>query len=558
MKGHKERRLETAVRRRSVWKAPFSVVDWIVASLITIVLVIVHFVNMMKAGGLWRDEAAAVNLALMPSFGEIWSHLEHESFPLLLTLLLRAWSAINLGGSDLALRGFGLLVGLLVLGAVWWNAWRLSSAPPLLSLLLFGLSPITIRWGDSLRAYGLGVFFILLTLGSTWKMVRAPSPKAVILAMSASVLAVQSLYQSAFMLAAIYLGGVLVAVWRRDLKRALLVVAIGIPAALSLLPYLGVISRAAQWNVATEVRLDLARIWLVLHRALSDPGPLMFWLWAALLLAAIVTGCVLLAGRNRPPADHKDRELACFLLTILVAITIGYYVFLKIMKFPTETWYYLVWMGVIAVAIDALIARAMREGWGRAIRLGAAVIGVGVLLPGVWQGAAVRMTNLDFVAQRLKDEVAKEDLVLVHPWFCGVTFKRYYTGNAEWATLPPLSDYRLQRLDLFKEQMKLEDPIQPILEKIEATLRSGHIVWLVGYFPFSNPPRPAPQLPRPGEGPEGWRGAPYMAAYGMQVAYFLQSHALESAALKAPLSQAVNPFENLPVRAISGWRPSRL
>ena len=285
----------------------------------------------------------------------------------------------------------------------------------------------------------------------------------------------------------------------------------------------------------------------------------MFWLWAALLSAAIVAGCILLVGRKRPPADIEDREVACFLLTIMVAITVGYYVFLKVTKFPTETWYYLVWMGVIAVAVDALIARAVRDGWGRPIRLVMALLGVAVMLPGVWQRAAVRMTNLDVVARQLNSQVAKEDLVLVHPWFCGVTFKRYYTGRAEWTTLPPLSDYRLQRLDLFKAQMSLEDPIQPVLEKAEATLRSGHIVWLVGYFPFSNPPRPAPQLPRPGEGPEGWRGAPYMAAYGMQVAYFLQSHAVESAALKtAPITQAVNPFENLPVRAISGWRPSRL
>jgi uncharacterized membrane protein len=210
-------------------------------------IVVVHFVNLTKAGGLWRDEVAAVNLALMPSFSEIWAHLEHESFPLLLTLLLRAWSALGLGGSDLAWRSFGLLVGLLVLGALWWNARRFSSTPPLLSMLLFGLSPVTIRWGDSLRAYGLGVFFILLTVGSAWKVVRSPSRKAVLLAMIAGFLAAQSLYQSAFMLPAIYLGGVVVAALRRDFKRALLVISIGIPAALSLLPYLPVIRRASDW-----------------------------------------------------------------------------------------------------------------------------------------------------------------------------------------------------------------------------------------------------------------------------------------------------------------------
>ncbi len=532
--------------------------EWIVAALVALLIVVLHYLNMTRAGGLWRDEVAAVNLALFPSFGEIWSHLEHESFPLLLTLLLRVWNAMGLAGSDPALRVFGLLVGSGVLAALWWNAWQFSASPPVISMLLFGLSPMAIRWGDSLRAYRLGLLFLLLALGLIWKVVRSPSRQTVLLAMVSSIFAAQALYQSIFMLAAFCLGGVVVAARRGDFKRALLVISVGVPAALSLLPYLGVIRRASQWNIVTEVTTDLPRIWLVLHRALSDPGPLMFWLWVILFLTAIVIGCVLIAGRKQPSALDDDSEVAWFLLTITVAITIAYYIFLKLLQFPTEAWYYLVWMGIMAVAIDALVGRIVcddRMRAIRAIRLVAVVIVAAALLPGVWQHASVRMTNLDFVAQRLNREVGKEDLVLVHPWFCGVTFNRYYTGTAEWMTLPPLTDYRLQRLDLFREQMQLEAPIQAVLEKVEATLRTGHIVWLVGYYPFSNPPRPPPKLPHAGEGPEGWREAPYMMVYGMEVAYFIQSHALESAFLQQPSAQAVNPFENLPVRAVSGWKP---
>lgn len=531
--------------------------EWIAALLVAALIVVLHFVNLMHAGGLWRDEAAAVNLALFPSFGEIWTHIEHESFPLLLTLLLRAWSAIGLGGSDLVLRVFGLFIGLAVLAALWWNAWQFSASPPLISLLLFGLSGTTIRWGDSLRAYGLGVLLLLLALGLIWKVARSPSTRTVAIAMAISILAVQSLYQSLFVLAAFCLGGVVMAARRKDFKRALLVMSIGIPAALSLLPYLGVIKRANQWNVVTEVPLDLSRIWLVLHRALSDPSPLMFWLWAILLPGAIIAGCLLLrTSRNRPSADDGS-DVAWFLLTIIVAMTVAYYVFLTALKFPTEVWYYLVWMGVMAVAIDALIARLVRDDWPRTLRLLAIVILAAVLASGTWQRARVRMTNLDLAAQRLNQEAGKEDLIVVHPWFCGVTFQRYYTGGAEWLTLPPLADHRLQRLDSFKEQMQLEAPIQPVLEKVEATLRNGHTVWLVGHYPFSQPPRPPPRMPRAGEGPSGWNEAPYMTAYGMELAYFLQAHAGGSTPLNVEIKQAVNPFENFPVRAVTGWNPSR-
>jgi hypothetical protein len=457
----------------------------------------------------------------------------------------------------LGLRVFGLLVGLALLAALWWNAWQFSASPPLISMLLFGLSGTTIRWGDSLRAYGLGVFLLLLSMGSIWKVAREPSRRAVIVAMLASLLAVQALYQSLFVLAAFCLGGVVVALRRRDFKRALLVISIGLPAALSLLPYLGVIKRANQWNVVTEVALDLSRIWLVLLRALSDPSPLMFWLWAILLPGAIVAGCLLLrANRRRPSADDAS-DVAWFLLIILGALTIAYYVFLTALKFPTEVWYYLAWMGVMAVAIDALVARIARNDWMRVLRIAAVVILAAILAPKTWQRTRVRMTNLDLAVARLNHSAAREDLILIHPWFCGVTFKRYYTGAAEWLTLPPLADYRLQRLDLFKEQMQLEAPIQPVLEKVEATLRDGRTVWLVGYYPFAQPPRPPPRMPRAGEGPSGWNEAPYMTAYGMEVAYFLQAHAGGSTPLKVEVRQAVNPFENFPVSAVTGWRPSR-
>ena len=530
--------------------------EWLVAFALSGLAIVFHVVNLLNAGGLWRDEAAAVNLSVFPSFGEIWSHLEHESFPLLLTLFLRGWAAIGLGGSDIGLRVFGLLVGLAILAALWWNAWALSKSPPLFSLLLFGLSPTLIRWGDSLRAYGLGVFFLLLALGLIWKVTAGSSRRTYLFALAAAVLAVQSLYQSAFLIAAFCLGGAAVAGRNRGLKPALLVVSVGAAAAVSLLPYLGVISRANEWNVVTETGVEFSRIWTVLHRALSDPGPLMFWLWAALLAAAVSAGCVSLFSKNKAKAP-PDSDSVRFFLIVIVATTVAYYIFLKLLRFPTEIWYYLAWMAVVAVGIDALLGRIGRDERTRAVRLAAIVVFAALLVGGIWQRTHVRMTNLDVAATRLSREAGDGDLILVHPWFCGPTFDRYYTGKAAWLTLPPLADRRLQRLDLFKEQMQLDAPVQPVLDKMEATLREGRVVWLVGYYPFSTPPRPPASLPRAGEGPGGWNEAPHLMVYGMHVAYFLQAHALHTKAVKLDLAQPVNPFENFPVMAVSGWRAAR-
>ena len=152
--------------------------------------------------------------------------------------------------------------------------------------------------------------------------------------------------------------------------------------------------------------------------------------------------------------------------------------------------------------------------------------------------------------------VSASDLVVVHPWFCAVSLSRYYTGAAEIVTLPPLTDARLQRLDLFKQQIANDRALDPVFTKLGAVLRGGGTVWLVGHFPFTNPPQPPPMLPPAGKGPEGWRGAPYMMAYGMQVAYFIQMHATESASVEITVGEPVHPFEDLPVRSVAGWRAS--
>jgi hypothetical protein len=528
--------------------------EWGVAALITGIAGVIHIANLRHAGGLWRDEAAAVHLAQMPSFAAIWTHIEHESFPLLLTMLIRAWSAVGLG-DDFGLRSLGLLIGLAVLAAFWFGAWRFSATPPLIALVVFGLNPTAIRWGDSLRAYGLGVLFILLAAVAVWTLARSPSRHRLVFAMIAGVLAVQSLYQNAFILAVICLAGAVVAAMQRDWRRALLVIAAGVPAAVSLLPYVSVVRRASEWNMATQMPIDLARIWTVLHRALSAPGPLMFWLWVALFLAAVAIALILLVRPQLTQARGSDnRQVAAFFLTLIGGITCTYYIFLKVLNFPSEVWYYLVWMAVIALAIDVLISRVTTTVWLRLVRIGTAGVAAALLVPGAWRAVEMRMTNLDLVAAQLNSAVAAEDLVIVQPWFCAASFQRYYTGPAELTTLPPLSDYGLQRLDLFKAQIAGDDPARPVLEKLEGTLRNGHTVWLIGHFPFSNPPQPPPTMLRGGEGPEGWRGEPYMIAYGMEEAYFIQSHATRSTAVEVPVEQQVNPFENLPVRTISGWR----
>jgi hypothetical protein len=527
-------------------------IEVVLGLFLTLVIVAIHLIHLFHGGGLWRDEVSALQLGLKPHLSQVWSNLGFDSFPILFSILLRFWASLGFE-SDLGFRFLGLLIGFAVIAVLWWNARLFSGTAPTISLLLFALSPITIRWGDSLRAYGLGIFFDLLFLGLIWKLSRSRSWRLYLLASLVALLSVQSLYQNAFVVGSICFAGVLVTLLRRDIRSSGLIVATGIPAALSLLPYWGLVTRAREWNVVAEAPFGLPRMLEVLHRALSAPNDLAIWLWVTFGVAAIVASGYLLL-RNFSSPDNETVELSLFFCATFVATTLSYYLFLKILHFQTETWYYLVWMAIAAVITDALLSRALRDHWASALRLGFATLAVAFLVPEVAESARTRMTNGDLIAKYLNHAAAKEDFILVNPWFSGVTFNRYYSGQAPWSTLPPLSDFEVQRHDLFKQQLEGNQPLRPVLEKIESTLRDGHCVWLVGYLPFALPPRPAPRL-QPGRQTEtGWRGGPFMMAFGMEVAYFVQIHASTVEAIKIKLDDPVNSYENQRLARISGWQ----
>ena len=72
------------------------------------------------------------------------------------------------------MRGLGLLIGLGMLGAMWLNTRIMGFRLPFISLGLLAANATVVTWGNSLRAYGCGSLFILITLGLVWKLVQAP------------------------------------------------------------------------------------------------------------------------------------------------------------------------------------------------------------------------------------------------------------------------------------------------------------------------------------------------------------------------------------------------
>src|SRR5207244_301679 len=121
-------------------------------------------------------------------------------------------------------------------------------------------------------------------------------------------------------------------------------------------------------------------------------------------------------------------------------------------EYPTHPWNYVPLMAFSAVCLDAMFFSVWR--WARPVAMILAALTISTTFLFELPAVKCRQTNVDLVAASLSSEVAPNDYVIVHAFYCGVTFKRYYKGAAPWTTLPPLEDYTLQRFDLFQAKMQ--------------------------------------------------------------------------------------------------------
>jgi hypothetical protein len=520
-----------------------------VGVLLTVGLVPLHLAYVRGAGALWRDEVNSVNVASLPSVAEVFAHSHLDSFPAAWVLVLHGWIRAGLGETDADLRRIGLVVGAAILAALWWTGRRLGLAAPLVTLLLLALSPTTIVYGDEVRGYGLGVVGIVWCLGALWAFLETPRWTRFAAAQAAAILAVQAYFGNCFLLLALCGGAAAVCVRRRAWTLLGAVGALGAVAAASMLVNLPSVRYAANLAPVEQGPYDLGWFVAMFGGALAPHVPLLAAAWAV-AGALAVAGCVL-------ARDGADRERALYVAVSVAAALVGYVGYLSYISVRTQFWYYLPLMAVTAIGCDvgtALLAR--RAAWGDAVRAGAVAL-VALLAAGdVAAVTRVRMTNVDLIADTVAREAKPNDLVVVLPWYCGITFARYYRGAAPWITWPDFPEHRFHLHAEVKEKLtRANAAVAPELARVERTLRDGGRVWLVG-IPPAPPPgtEPAPLPPAP-HGPEGWRAAPYLDTWELMLGALLQRHSVDAWKLELPDIGPLNEWEQLGLLKVEGWRP---
>jgi hypothetical protein len=174
-------------------------------------------------------------------------------------------------------------------------------------------------------------------------------------------------------------------------------------------------------------------------------------------------------------------------------------------------------------------------------------------LTALYDGANTRMTNCDQIAASVQERATSDDLVIVTSFLYGISFQRYYHGQAPWLAVPQLSDFSLHRWDLLKQALAGPDPMPDLLARAEKVLRDGHKIFLVGKLGPAPPEQPQSFPPAP-QTEFGWQMEPYLAQWKSELTFWIEHHAVHGNDLSIQDAQPINPLERLGLFEVSGWR----
>jgi hypothetical protein len=242
---------------------------------------------------------------------------------------------------------------------------------------------------------------------------------------------------------------------------------------------------------------------------------------------------------------------------------VGYAVFLRMLHYYTQPWYYITLVSFAACALDVVFGAWPIARFGRLplfLRSAGLIAGLALLsfttFPD-WEEMPVRHTNVDPLGARLGPLASAEDVILVPRWECAIPLARYYRGPAEIITLPPIGDHRFHRYDLVLRQMMTPDALHPVLARMEEVLRSGHRVFVAGMLPVPDKDKPVPvPLPAYRDARGIWHGSAYNSIWELQAGQLLGAHATRAGHIAVPIpgKAQVQEFEKLDLLVAEGWR----
>lgn len=541
--------LENASQQTFAERDLLKTLEWGLAILLSAAAISLLIGRAIHAGPLWRDECASAQLASMPTVSQVLQNFQRETFPAFFYLLLRSYEKLA-GTSDVAFRIFGLGVGLALVGALWLNARRLTAGVPILALSLLALNSSFIIWGTTVRGYGIGSVVIVLAFGAIAALLVNGSKVSFAFAALASIAAVHLLLYNSVLLA-VFAIAVAVVFWSsRQVRPIWLVAVIGGLCFASILPNLLAFRAESKSTVVLQGGVDIPWFWQQFCISLGAPERLVGGIWIACTLLALGGGLLVL---RRAGPQAPEWRLLLFGILVLILSLPAYFGFLQIVRYRTREWYYLALLAVLAAALDLIGALLLRWKFARIVRLAIGLFALCVIPVAVWPKLLPRQTNIDLVARKLANEADPNDLIICNPWYYGISFNRYYRGQARWVTCPILTDHTVHRFDLLKNKMMSPAPLTDLLESVRETLQANNRVWVVGELLFLQESESPMILDPAPDSHVGWNCDAYADSWSQQLGTFIRQHAATGGYVPLVTPGPVNELEEANLIVAQGW-----
>src|SRR6266480_139622 len=539
--------------------------EWVVALLLSATVLFFIIARTVNAGALWRDECDSLQLARMPTFADLLEHLHFTAFPILFPTTVRTYTTL-FGTTDIALRCFGLAVGILFLGAAWFQSRILNCGAPLVLPALIGLNVNFLAAGLWLRGYGLGIVLLILAFALTGKFLLQPNARALMVVFLACLASMQCLFFNAVLVVAIVLAASAVLLIRRQWKWMWLLLGVAAVCGLTYLPYIWKIySSTITWAVVVQTPFSwewLMRGFLaacgerelvgaiISARDFEVTRELTFVLfcravlWRSIMLLCIIAGLWRLKivwNTDRT----RERDMLLFALLVVPMGILAHFGFLRLMQNIIMQRYHLAVISLVAAAASLIAANISSYYWIYFGRIALVLMAMTMLPFAPWGKLHERKSNIDIVAQRVEADARRSDLIVVNDAQLGISFNRYYHGAKRWITVPDIADHRIHRYDLMQKKMTEFFPLDDVKKDITATLKYGNRVWIVGII--GKPLERSETLLTPAPDPQfGWQLPFYINAWSRELGTFLRRHA-----------GRVNPIVRKE-KSVSDWEDSQL